>query len=555
MDRKEFFETYAPYAQAEQMRYGIPASVTLAQMWLESGGGSSYLAREGKNFFGIKALGGWTGDVLYANDDKKHEAFRKYDNVQDCIRNHSMFLMGDRYQKQCGLLEATDYKGWAKGIKAAGYATDPEYTSKLIGIIERNHLDEYDREAAATYLSNGKQCGKDKNQHFIVDAVKYNNSTFGMPLRDSDTMILNSDFGHRDIDYGSTEHEGIDLHAVKGTDVYASESGIVLTTGKQGVQNDGKVGAGNYIYVAYPRPDGSYRVASYMHLDSINVKPGDQVNANTILAKSGNSGGVRDHLHFGVAKVDKVDDIKALNDYIAKLSDPQQEAKWSDVRNAALGNTSGANYGHYYDAKEYLAEVAIVGKLNTKLEKKGDSKKENLLAAAKEKVSENDVILLAQKATSGEIEHFDIDQQMTAMTSLFGMDDASQGTGQNSLLELFKQSGMGGGGDLVSSLISMAMMLLFASMTGKSQSEKQAAANDVAQVLKGEKTDDEAGILVDPEAIREEAKKDKKGQHEGFDVASARSKGQQDYDLLRDGQESQEQQRIGQDENRGAALA
>ena len=141
------------------------------------------------------------------------------------------------------------------------------------------------------------------------------------------------------------------------------------------------------------------------------------------------------------------------------------------------------------------------------------------------------------------------------MNSLFGMDDASQGTGQNSLLELFKQSGMGGGGDLVSSLISMAMMLLFASMTGKSQSEKQAAANDVAQVLKGEKTDDEAGILVDPEAIREEAKKDKKGQHEGFDVAGARSKGQQDYDLLRDGQESQEQQRIGQDENRCAALA
>ena len=117
MDRKEFFETYAPYAQAEQMRYGIPASITLAQMWLESGGGSSYLAREGKNFFGIKALGGWTGDVLYANDDKKHEAFRKYDNVQDCIRNHSMFLMGDRYQKQCGLLEATDYKGWAKVLK------------------------------------------------------------------------------------------------------------------------------------------------------------------------------------------------------------------------------------------------------------------------------------------------------------------------------------------------------------------------------------------------------------------------------------------------------
>lgn len=552
MDRKEFFDTYAPYAQAEQVRYGIPASITLAQMWLESGGGSSYLAREGKNFFGIKALGGWTGDVLYANDDKKHEAFRKYDNVQDSIRNHSMFLMGNRYQKQCGHLEATDYKGWAKGIKAAGYATDPEYTSKLIGIIEKNHLDVFDREAAAKTLSNNQQCGENKNQYLVQDAAKLGNFSFGMPLRNSETMKLNSDFGHRDIDYGSTEHEGIDLHAVKGTDVYASESGIVLTTGQQDSAGKGKAGGGNYIYVAYPRADGTYRVASYMHLDSINVKAGDQVNGDTILAKSGNTGGVSAHLHFGVAKVDKADDIKALNDYIAKLSDPQQEAKWSDVRNAALGNTDGANYGHYYDAKEYLAEIAVVGGLNAKLE---NSKKEDLLASAKEKVSKEDVTLLVQKGMSDKLEHFNIDQQMLAMASMFGMDDSGQGTGQNSLLELFKQSGMGGGGDLVSSLISMAMMLLFASMTGKSQSEKQAAANDVAQVLKGEKTDDEAGILVDPEAIREEAKKDKKGQHDGFDVASARSKGQQDFDLLRDGQESQEQQRIGQDENRGAALA
>lgn len=547
MDRKEFFDTYAPYAQAEQMRYGIPASITLAQMWLESGGGSSYLAREGNNFFGIKAKGNWKGDVLYANDDKKHEAFRKYDNVQDSIRNHSMFLLGNRYQKQCGHLAVTDYKGWAQGIKAAGYATDPQYASKLIDVIEKNHLNDYDRNAVTV---SSDQCGVYKSQYLLEDAAKYGNSPFGMPLRNSETLIMASDFGKRNINNGSSEHEGIDLRAAKGTDIYASESGIVLTTGKQDVQSNVKAGGGNYVYVAYPRADGTYRVAVYMHLDSINVKAGDQVNADTIIAKSGNSGGVKDHLHFGVAKVDKKEDINVLNEYISNLPNllpEEQKGKWENVRIAALGDHSGGKYGHYYDAKEYLAEIATAGNLKTRLEDKHDPKKEDLLASAKRKVSQEDINLLVQKATSGDLEHFNIDSQLASM---FGLNASGEGTGQNSILDLLKQSGVGGGGDLVSSLISMAMMLLFASMTGKPKSEKQVAAADVAQVLKGEQTA-ESDYTVDIEAERTGAKK---GNHTGFDVKELRVKGSQMYDMIRDSQEGQEQ-RINQDESKGASLA
>jgi len=490
MDRKEFFDTYAPYAQAEQMRYGIPASITLAQMWLESGGGSSYLAREGNNFFGIKAKGNWKGDVLYANDDKKHEAFRKYDNVHDSIRNHSMFLLGNRYQKQCGHLAVTDYKGWAQGIKAAGYATDPQYASKLIDVIEKNHLNDYDRNAV-TVSSN--KCGENKSHYLLQDMAKEGNVAFGMPLRNSDTLTMNSDFGPRKINYGSKVHEGIDLQAAKGTDVYASESGIVLTTGYQDTTGKGKAGGGNYIYVAYPRSDGSYRVASYMHLDSIHVKAGDRVNADTILAKSGNTGNVNEHLHFGVAKVSKADDVKALDAYIAKLSAPEQKADWSTVRNAVLGDNAGDKVGHFYDAKEYLAEIAVAGGLNTKLEKKGDSKKEDLLASAKEKISKEDITLLAQKGTADNpetMEH-DISGSMNLGSSFFG-DNDGQDNGQMNLM----QQAFSGGTDLIGTLFSLAVAMFLSASKGKSKEEKQAAISSIEKDFKGE-SQDESSCIVD----------------------------------------------------------
>jgi hypothetical protein len=125
--------------------FGIPASITLSQGILESGNGESYLATEGKNHFGIKCHD-WEGEEIYADDDKENECFRKYKKVQQSYRDHSEFLTTHSRYSSLFELEITDYKGWAKGLKKAGYATSPTYAEKLISIIERYNLQEFDQE-------------------------------------------------------------------------------------------------------------------------------------------------------------------------------------------------------------------------------------------------------------------------------------------------------------------------------------------------------------------------------------------------------------------------
>lgn len=126
------------------MRTGVPASITLAQGILESGSGLSTLAVNGKNHFGIKCHKGWTGDTMYMDDDRRGECFRVYNSVEESFRDHSDFLRyRDRY-KFLFELERTDYKGWAVGLKKAGYATDPKYATKLIKYIEDYNLSRFD---------------------------------------------------------------------------------------------------------------------------------------------------------------------------------------------------------------------------------------------------------------------------------------------------------------------------------------------------------------------------------------------------------------------------
>jgi hypothetical protein len=125
--------------------FGIPASITLAQGILESGNGESYLATEGKNHFGIKCHE-WKGEEIYADDDKENECFRKYKRVKESYRDHSEFLIKHSRYSSLFELEITDYKGWAKGLKKAGYATSPTYAEKLISIIERYNLQRFDKE-------------------------------------------------------------------------------------------------------------------------------------------------------------------------------------------------------------------------------------------------------------------------------------------------------------------------------------------------------------------------------------------------------------------------
>ena len=142
--RQQYVATYAQIAVDEMNRSGIPASITLAQGILESGDGQSDLARKSNNHFGIKCHKDWTGERVYHDDDEKDECFRKYKNVQFSFEDHTDFLVrGSRYDFLFDL-DQSDYKGWAKGLKKAGYATSPSYADRLIKIIEAAELYAYD---------------------------------------------------------------------------------------------------------------------------------------------------------------------------------------------------------------------------------------------------------------------------------------------------------------------------------------------------------------------------------------------------------------------------
>jgi len=141
---QHYVNVYAPTAVAEMKKYQIPASITLAQGILESGMGQSTLARKANNHFGIKCHKGWRGKKIYHDDDKKGECFRVYKNPLDSYRDHSLFLKDRRRYAFLFELKRTNYTGWAKGLKKAGYATDPKYAKKLIRLIEEYRLYRFD---------------------------------------------------------------------------------------------------------------------------------------------------------------------------------------------------------------------------------------------------------------------------------------------------------------------------------------------------------------------------------------------------------------------------
>ncbi|MDB4304238.1 glucosaminidase domain-containing protein, partial [Desulfosarcina sp.] len=144
--------------------YDIPASITLAQGILESGSGKGRLAREANNHFGIKCHE-WTGARIYHDDDKSQECFRKYKEAKYSFRDHSLFLLERRRYSGLFELRKDDYKRWAKGLRAAGYATDKKYPDKLISLIERYELYKFDVVDSAQ-ISN--QEPDEKLEHVVV---------------------------------------------------------------------------------------------------------------------------------------------------------------------------------------------------------------------------------------------------------------------------------------------------------------------------------------------------------------------------------------------------
>lgn len=184
----DYIETYKKMAVEQMHKYRIPASITLSQGLLESAAGRSALATKANNHFGIKCGGSWTGPYVLMNDDAPNERFRKYRNAAESYEDHSRFLQGNRYR---GLfqLKITDYRGWAYGLKQAGYATNPAYAESLIRIIELYNLQRFD--SGAKFPS-----GKPQSAFFRTHPVYKNNHNYFIIVQVGDDMATISKETH-----------------------------------------------------------------------------------------------------------------------------------------------------------------------------------------------------------------------------------------------------------------------------------------------------------------------------------------------------------------------
>lgn len=321
MDKQTFFELYAPLAIEQQQKFGIPASVTLAQMALESGWGEGRAIKEGNNAFCVK--GSYNGQYVLISDNAKNEKFRKYDTLAQSFDDHSRLLMKDRYRQAPG----SDYKVWTAGIQKGGYAYPPDgYAEKLNSLIESNSLQRYD----VMGLSPAQRVDRQ-----VVQPWGQERGRFSMPLGATDgSLVMTSDIGHRNtgIAGASHDHNGLDLRA-QYVPVFATETGGKVIK----AEHDGNSKSGKHVIVEYER-DGHKFTVSYCHLSKVDVKPGDIVTAGQPLGVSGNS---------------------SYRDYTKEKSlDPHLHLT---VRKD----------GNILDPKQYLAEIAVRGGIDTTLVRKG----------------------------------------------------------------------------------------------------------------------------------------------------------------------------------------
>ena len=226
---QEYALQYADYAMAQMRRYGIPASVTLAQGILESSNGQSRLARNENNHFGIKATPSWiAGGGKYGiyTDDKPNEKFCSYDSVGDSYEHHSRFLKENSRYAGCFKLSPDDYKGWAQSIEKAGYATGGKYAENLQKIIEQNGLQKYDRQVMQEMAAQGRQFGVEHNPLQTSEGAEHGTG-YSFPVEREEFLFITSPFGTRQDPLDGTKqqmHKGVDIRC-KGDAVLATENG------------------------------------------------------------------------------------------------------------------------------------------------------------------------------------------------------------------------------------------------------------------------------------------------------------------------------------------
>ena len=166
---ESYIKQYRDLAVEEMKKYRIPASITLAQGLLESGAGQSTLARKSNNHFGIKCGSDWRGKTVSHDDDARGECFRAYKHPKQSYEDHSKFLANRPRYASLFKLDITDYKGWARGLKKAGYATNPRYAEQLIGIIELYDLHKYDRKGGLKWMKENSN----PHQTYIANGLVY----------------------------------------------------------------------------------------------------------------------------------------------------------------------------------------------------------------------------------------------------------------------------------------------------------------------------------------------------------------------------------------------
>lgn len=306
----DYASQYAEYAMEQMRRYGIPASVTLAQGILESASGQSQLCRNENNHFGIKASKSWLaagGAYGLYTDDKPNEKFCSYSSAAESYEHHSKILKESSRYSKCFTLSPDDYRGWAKEIDRAGYATAGKYAPALISIIERNDLQKYDRMVMEQMRAEGRSFGTEQNPHTVADpAKKVNglpNGQYSFPLAREEFLFVTSAFGNRKDPMNTAKtqfHKGIDINCKNEPLLATENNGKVVA-----VNENAATAGGKSVTVEYNREDGSKVQVFYCHLSSVGVKIGDSVNAGQQIGVSGNTGTrtTGPHLHFGVKSV------------------------------------------------------------------------------------------------------------------------------------------------------------------------------------------------------------------------------------------------------------
>lgn len=183
-----YINQYKDLAIEQMLRYRIPASITLAQGLFESRAGQSDLARQGNNHFGIKCHN-WTGPTQYHDDDARGECFRVYQDAKQSYEDHSLFLARQSRYSRLFNLSPTDYKGWAHGLKACGYATNPLYASKLIQIIELYKLNDYDKaKSYDRFMATHSGTDKPINAEGTLHPIHIFNENYYLYAREGDTF-------------------------------------------------------------------------------------------------------------------------------------------------------------------------------------------------------------------------------------------------------------------------------------------------------------------------------------------------------------------------------